>query len=703
MPLPKDKTVSVAGPAFLQGGGEMGSLMRSYDWEQHPLGNPENWPISLQLAIRTLLNSAFPMFLWWSKDLYMFHNDAYLPALGNKHPEALGATAHTMWSEIWDTLNPIVEDILQQGSQFYAENLYLPLERKGFSEETYWTFSYSPAFDDAGEVYGIFCACTEVTKTVLSQRRMRTLKDISDATVLEQTMEQACQSASSILNNNAKDIPFNLIYLLEGNEARLLAGAGTDKIIDVTTQISLVDEKVSPALLQVIRNRQPVILDTDDATQQSIQDIIGVALPDRAVILPIIRPGQDHLIGFCIAGISTELEYDDDYVGFHQLLIGQIATSVTNVYVRQKAIKQQEYLKEIFQQAPVGITILSGPNYIIDLANPGVCEIWGRKQEDIIGMPVLQALPEVSDQAIKELLDSVYYTGVPFVADELPVKLMRNGVLETVYLNFVYHPMKDSQGVINGIIAVAIDITEQVATRLKIEGMNKELLATNADLDNFVYSASHDLKAPISNIEGLMRAFVDYLPEETLQTEEIQRVMRLIQNSIDRFKRAISDLTEVAKIQRESGEDVASVNLADVVEDVKLDFEPLIREKNAEIEVDFAPDTVVEFSAKNIRSVVYNLLSNALKYSSPARKPSIQISTESTPEFTILTVKDNGLGFNPADEHKIFSMFKRLHDHVEGSGIGLYIVKRIVENAGGHIELESEPGTGSTFKVYFKR
>ncbi|WP_238395771.1 sensor histidine kinase [Pontibacter pudoricolor] len=693
-------------PAFLQGGGEMGALIREYDWDNHPLGKPEDWPDNLKITVRMMLNSAFPMFVWWSADLYMFHNDAYLPALGNKHPKALGSRASLMWAEIWDTVGKVAEDILENGSQFYAEELYLVLERKGFPEETYWTFSYSPAFDDNGNVNGVFCACTEVTKTVLSQRRIRTLKEISDATALVQTLEQACQTASDILSQNHQDIPFNLIYLFnaQSTEFGLVGKAGTVTDNAAPGLIKLNAGANDLPLNALLNTKQPVVLDYQMADTATIEIAPGLRVPAKAVMLPILRPGQDDIIGLCISGISDKLEYDADYLGFHQLLVGQVATSITSVQARQEGFRQQQYLNEIFQQAPVGITILRGPDYIIDLANPGVCEIWGRKQEDLLGKTVLEALPEVADQGIKELLDSVYYTGVPFVANELPVSFDRDGKLEEVYLNFVYHPMRDPAGQITGIIAVAIDINEQVEARRKIEEMNRELLGINADLDNFVYSASHDLKAPISNIEGLMRALVDYLPAEVVQSEkEIPRVLNLIQNSVDRFKRAIADLTEVAKIQRDSGEDVARVNLKAVTEDVKLDFERLIREKEATIDVQFGEHAVVEFSAKNARSIVYNLLSNALKYSSPDRKPLINVTVETTPDFTVLCVADNGLGFDPADENKIFGMFKRLHDHVEGSGIGLYIVKRILENAGGRIELDSEPDKGSTFKVYFKR
>jgi PAS domain S-box-containing protein len=707
MPHSRNTTTKVPAEHFtlFQGGGEMGALMRNFDWEAHPLGNPEQWPESLKMNIRLLLNSAFPMFIWWSKGLYAFHNDAYLPALGDKHPQALGERAKDVWSEIWETLQPIVENILNTGKPFYAEALPLTLERKGFLEETYWTFSYSPAFNDAGQIDGIFCACYEVTSTILNERRLKTLKDISGITLQIQTMNEASQSACSVLSENLQDIPFSMIYLLNGagTETRLLGYAG-----DLPEEIALpaidlsAPEPVWP-LAHVKEKREFLVIQNPALPYWSTVSHSSIAPPNRVAILPVIRPGQNKIIGFFISGISNKLEYDANYQGFHKLLAGHIATSITSVQNREELALQKEYLNDIFQQAPVGITILRGPEYVIDLANPGVCEIWGRKQEEVLGKPVLEALPEVRDQGIKELLDGVSQTGVPYVANELPIILERNGAWETVYLNFVYHPLRNSKGLVTGVIAVAIDISEQVAARHKIEEMNKELLTTNADLDNFVYAASHDLKAPISNIEGLMQALIDFLPEETTSSETVDQVLRLIQTSVERFKRTVTDLTQVARIQREADEDIKHVDLSDVIAEVRLDFEPEIIASGAHLELDTDPDATIRFSAKNVRSVVYNLLSNALKYRSPDRVPQIKITTRHTPEHVLLSVADNGLGMATEDKGKIFSMFKRLHDHVEGSGIGLYIVKKIVENSGGRIEVDSQVNQGTTFQVYFKR
>ncbi|AMM52837.1 hypothetical protein TH61_08125 [Rufibacter sp. DG15C] len=681
----------------------MGALMRAYDWDSHSLGNPKSWPESLKSNIRLILHSRFPMFFWWSKELYAFHNDAYLPALGEKHPAALGTSARVLWAEAWEQLGQIAEPILNGGAPFYAQGLYIPLKRKGFMEDTYWTFSYSPAFDDEGGVNGIFCACYEETMTVLGQRRLKSLKDISESMAQIQTLEDACQTICDVLVQNAGDVPFSQIYLLseKEGEARLLGQAGLPA--QHAVPFLLLTEELQKGhwpLGSVLRSKQKEIIPhTNGAFVLDRQPAGG----EWAVIVPVFRPGQDDLLGFFVAGLSNKLEYDLPYQDFHELVAGQIATSIASVQAQAETARRQAYLTELFQQAPVAICIMSGPDHVIDLANPGICELWGKRHEDVIGKPILEAIPEVRDQGIKELLDGVVHTGIPYVNNELPVRLVRNGVLEKVYFSFVYHPLRDAAGTIIGVIAIAIGIDEQVEARHQIEAKNRELLAINADLDNFVYSASHDLRAPISNIEGLIEALLQDLPPETLQREVVSHVVHLIHGSVERFKRTVSDLTEVAKIQREAGEDISSINLEEVVSEVCLDFKSVIEKAGAQVVTDFSSNALIQFSTKNVRSIVYNLISNGLKYRSADRAPILHISTETTPEHVILYVRDNGLGIKPSDLSKIFSMFKRMHDHVEGTGIGLYIVKRIVENAGGKIEVESQVGQSTTFKVYFKR
>ncbi|WP_133272131.1 PAS domain-containing sensor histidine kinase [Hymenobacter radiodurans] len=253
-----------------------------------------------------------------------------------------------------------------------------------------------------------------------------------------------------------------------------------------------------------------------------------------------------------------------------------------------------------------------------------------------------------------------------------------------------YYP----NGEIYGYVGSAIDITE-------LKKANEQLVRINNDLDNFVYTASHDLKAPISNIEGLLHALLRTPSTESMQSEQVQQLLGMMQESVERFTKTIANLTDIVKLQKENKEETVQIQLAEVIEHVLLDLEAQRALADAHVEVEVTACPVIRFSAKNLRSVVFNLLSNALKYRSPDRALRVQLQCSVTPEYDVLSVTDNGLGIESGRLDQLFTMFKRFHDHVEGSGIGLYMVKKMVENAGGKIEVETEAGVGSTFRVYF--
>jgi signal transduction histidine kinase len=157
----------------------------------------------------------------------------------------------------------------------------------------------------------------------------------------------------------------------------------------------------------------------------------------------------------------------------------------------------------------------------------------------------------------------------------------------------------------------------------------------------------------------------------------------------------------VSRLQKEHNQPLEPVSLAAIIEDVRLDLVPLLQQTSGQLAVDVREVPTVQFSAKNLRSVIYNLLSNALKYHHPDRTPQVQVRARLAGAYHVLEVQDNGLGLDLVREAELFGLFRRYHTHVAGSGIGLYMVKRMVENIGGRIEVHSAPGEGSTFTVYF--
>lgn len=228
---------------------------------------------------------------------------------------------------------------------------------------------------------------------------------------------------------------------------------------------------------------------------------------------------------------------------------------------------------------------------------------------------------------------------------------------------------------------------------------NNELKKINVDLDNFIYTASHDLKAPISNIEGLTLILNKKL-NNRMEDEE-RKLIAMIGHSISKFKGTIADLTEITKVQKDLEQGSDQVLFKEVIEDIKADMTISLEEVKPEIVEDLQISGILG-SMKNIRSIIYNLLTNAIKYRAKERPLEIEIRSYQEDGYVVLSVKDNGLGVGKEQQPKLFTMFKRMHTHVEGTGIGLYIVKRIIENNGGKIEVESEINEGSIFKVYFK-
>ena len=211
---------------FLKGGGEAGARIRAVDWSRTALGAPHLWPQSLKTIVRVMLDSRYAMWMLWGAERTFFCNDAYLPTVGIKRDWVMGAPADKVWEEIWPEIGPRIEHVLRHGEATWDEGLLLFLERSGFAEETYHTFSYSPVYDDRGAIAGMLCVVTEVTERVLGERQLHTLRDLA-ALSSGKTVQQAAEQLVSVLAAAPQDVPFVSLYLLNADRAARLAGRVT--------------------------------------------------------------------------------------------------------------------------------------------------------------------------------------------------------------------------------------------------------------------------------------------------------------------------------------------------------------------------------------------------------------------------------------------------------------------------------------------
>ena len=331
--------------AFLQGGGELGALIRAKDWSQTPLGPPESWPQSLKTTLGILLNSRYPMFVFWGPELIKIYNDGYRPVTGHKHPWALGRPAREVWPEIWQDIEPLVARALA-GDPTYSDDLMLVMERSGFREEVYFTFSYSPVPDESGGIGGMFCACTETTARVIGERRLRTLRDLAASPAEARTVDDACARAIAVLGDNAADVPFALIYLQEdGGAARLVAATGVPAG-SAAAPLELTDDDGWP-VRRVTATREPELI---PAAADRVGPIAAGPWPEpprSAMVLPIVDRGLDRGVGALVLGISARRSFDAEYRRWFELVAAQIGASISNARAADEERRRADALADL--------------------------------------------------------------------------------------------------------------------------------------------------------------------------------------------------------------------------------------------------------------------------------------------------------------------------------------------------------------------
>ena len=336
------------------GGGELGGLVREFDWSATPLGAPATWSPTLRMMVSFLLANRFPLLLWWGPEYIQIYNDAYRPVLGTKHPHAaLGQPVRECWHEIWNVIGPLIDTPFNGGPATWMEDIELEINRHGFTEESHFTIAYSPVPDETAPngIGGVLATVHEITEKVIGQRRVALLKDVGARIVEPQSAEEACIVAADTLKRYPKDVPFALMYLLEAD------GVTLRRVCEVGNEIGPRGPELlkleSTADARYAKLRAALQSETIQVLEQPAELLGGTPLgpwadpPSHVVAVPIKSNVPHRPAGVLLAGASPRIALDSQYLTFFELLTSQIATAVANARALEEEHKRAEALAEI--------------------------------------------------------------------------------------------------------------------------------------------------------------------------------------------------------------------------------------------------------------------------------------------------------------------------------------------------------------------
>ncbi|UQA55456.1 chemotaxis protein CheB [Polyangium aurulentum] len=356
--LPRPHTEIEAAEALFSGPGEVRQLLRAMDWSSTLLGPITGWPEALRLMVRTTLDSAYPMAVWWGPQLVQIYNEGWRQFLGkNKHPAALAGRARETWAEAWDVIGPMIERVRTRGEAVGDEDFLLWVERNGYLEECYFTFSYAPIRDAAGAVVGVHNTGWETTQRVVAERRMRALRALAAQVAGAATPREACELAAAALASDPADVPFALLYLLDDTrrQATLAGAAGLEggsfaapRLLDVTDKS---EGPAWPLWRALVGTGGGVLLDDLGDRFRSLPPPASAAtgsLPPRAAfLLPLRAAADEPPMGVLVVGLSPHRPFDDDYRSFLDLVVGQLGGSLAQARARQRERERIDRLAEL--------------------------------------------------------------------------------------------------------------------------------------------------------------------------------------------------------------------------------------------------------------------------------------------------------------------------------------------------------------------
>ena len=806
-------TDSSATDPLLAGGGEMGALIRNKDWDKTPLGAPDTWPYNLRITLSIMLQTRFPMFLFWGPELTCFYNDAYRPSLGEhgKHPDMLGMPGRAAWPEIWTIIGPLIDQVMRGGGATWNEDLLVPIYRNGRIEDVYWTFSYSPLPDTTGKPAGVVVACTDTTEKVLLLKKTidsntnfynmveqapvamcvfrepNYIVEVANERMLEifgkpaaevlhrpifdglpETRDQGFEELLLSVYTTGERYAANerpvhllrrgkmeLIYLNFVYEALRETDGRISGIMAVATEVTeqvmarkKIEDAEERARLAIEASRLG-IWDYNPQTKDLRFDEATVALFEHDPAVPVTLDAfwtkmhpDDREPALQKMYRALDPTIPDDYYGEYRLQLAggglrwiqatgrarfddnhaptRFSGTVQDITPRKNAEEELRLTNERFR-----LLADSMPQFVwtsdirgnINYCNRALYDYAGLSHAAVEQSGWMQIVHPDDRAANDERWQHSLQTGADFHFEH---RFRRHDGEYRWQLSRAI-PQRDDHGHIQLWVGTSTDIHDQKSFARELEKQvrdrtselertNESLRKSNVELAEFSYVASHDLQEPLRKIQTFSNLILR--KEHQNLSENGQEYFQRMQRTAERMQMLIDDLLTYS---RTNTTDLVfeHLDLGPIMEEVKDDFKEVIQEKQAVIEsTELCAANIIPFQ---FRQMMSNLIGNALKFSRPKVPPHIMITAEHKagramnqvkldPErqYCHVVVIDNGIGFDPQFNKRIFVLFQKLHGRQEyqGTGIGLSIVKKIVDNHHGIITASGVPEQGARFDIY---
>lgn len=780
---------------------------RSIDWGATALGPMESWSPELRQVANLCMSTPHPASVFWGSELTMMYNQAYATELGGKrHPTLMGSGFSGPWAEVWSALQPVFAETARTGVAFRSENNFFIINRNGFSEETYFSWSFTPLYGGTDRIVGFYNAPYETTRLVLAQRRIGTINNLSQNTTRATTVKGFWKAIIDGLQDNPYDIPFALLYSVgeteDGDHSSISSeSTGSLKSCHLEGSIGVPSGHVAapenidldrsregfvPSFREAIRTREPTLLKTSDGTlpQALLEGITwrGFGEPcQEAIIFPVRPTNRDTVLAFLVLGVNPHRPYDESYESFSSLLNRQLATSLAsailfeeetrrsrnavetaaleNEELTQKLNLQASRLRRMTELSPLGMFLIS-PEGVLREANDRFYEMTDHSREkhdemtwtDIVMDSSIPALTEGWHQLKEELLP---WSGELQLNKTSANPVNPDGEPIQHWVMFSAHAEIGVEGSLRSIMGSITDISHLKWAQGLQERQLEKAEETRRQQNEFIDITSHEMRNPLSAIlqcaDDIAMSLDAYrINGESLPTDVIESCIdaaHTVALCVQHQKAIVDDILTISKLDSNlllitPVPCQPAITLKRVMKMFELEVQAKdinltlqIEASYQELEIDW-----LAMDPSRVLQILINLMTNAIKFTAPSKKREITVllGVSTTPpdgsripgfQFAPATagtkraatfdnwepdealyvhfrVKDTGCGLSEEEQQLLFQRFKqaspRTHAQYGGSGLGLFISKRMAELHGGRIGVASKSGQGSEFGFYIQ-